>query len=29
MPHLSSLREQIECYPANESTKTDGAARQS
>jgi ketopantoate reductase len=29
MPHLSSLREKIECYPANESTKTDGAARQS
>ena len=29
MPHLSSLRKKIECYPENEGTKTDGAARQS
>jgi len=28
MPHLSSLREKIECYPANECTKTVGTARQ-
>ena len=29
MPHLSSLREKIERYPANENTKTDGTPRQS
>ena len=29
MPHLSSLRENIERYPANEGTKTLGTARQS
>jgi len=29
LPHLSSLREKIECYRANEGTKTGGTARQS
>ena len=29
MPHLPSLREEIECYPANEGTKTAGPTRQS
>lgn len=28
MPHLSSLREKIARYPANESVKTSGTARQ-
>lgn len=29
MPHFSSLRQKIECYPANEGTETAGPTRQS
>ena len=29
MPNLSALREKIECYPANQSTKIAGTARRS